>query len=385
MRVAIAAIALSIAVMLIGISLIKGFQEGVQDKFYNSWGHIHITPYLADPNHYLQEEQVAFNDTLFQKLKLYENVAGVQPFALQSVILKSKHEMEGVVLKSQFQHYTSILPLVAGKAIRFNDSSYSQDIIMSQSLANRLEVHIGDPIRMYFLLPGQTRPKPRKAILSGIYHSGLQEYDNQIVYCDQKLLENIKNDSLNMIQGYEIIVKDKKYIQQTKDKIYQDLIEPPLYAYTLKDRFANIFSWLGMMKTNEQLIITIMMIVAIMNMISTMLILILERTQMIGILKTLGMKNNSISHIFYYSGLRILAIGMLIGNIIGLIIITLQRQFGFIKMDPEVYYVRIAPAIYAWPSFLFINLLVVVVMLFILLVPTLLIRRINPVKAIQFQ
>lgn len=383
-RVAISAVALSIAVMIVGVSLIKGFQQGVKNKFYNNWGHIHITPYLSDPNHYLQEEKVPLNLTLLKQLSAFPNVKNVQPFALQSVLLKSKEEMEGIVLKTIFKNNTTPIELVSGSQIDFSDSNYSNDILLSKSLAQKLQVQVGEKLRLYFLLPGNPTPTPRKGILKGIFNTGLQEFDNQIGYCDNRLIKNITKDSLSLIQGYEIALENTATIQETKDAIYQDLIEPPLYAYTIRERFENIFSWLGMMKTNERLIISIMIIVAIMNMLSTMLILILERTQMIGTLKSLGMPNAKMSRIFYFSGLRIIGWGLLIGNTLGLLLIFLQQQFGFITLDPEVYYVTTAPAIYAWPSFIFINVLVIVVMLLILLIPTLLVRSIKPIKALKF-
>ena len=371
--------------MLIGLSLIKGFQQGVKDKFYSNWGHIHITPYLADPNHYLQEEKVIYNDTLLNNIATFDNVKSIVPFGLQSVIIKSKDEMEGIVLKSGFPNYPNSLKLEEGSPIDYSDSSYSQDIIISKSLATKLQVKLNDKLRLYFLLPNVNAPKPRKAIVKGIFNTGLEEFDNQIAFCDHRLIQNVTKDSATLIQGYEINVHRLDEIKSTKESIYKKFIEPPLYAYTLKERFENIFSWLSMMKTNERLIIGIMIIVAIMNMISTMLILILERTQMIGVLKSLGMHSSKLSKVFYVSGLRILVFGLLIGNALGLLIIFLQQTFGFIKLDPSVYYVRTAPVLYAWPSFLFINVLVILVMLLVLIIPTFIVRTIKPVKALQFK
>lgn len=373
--------------MLVGLSLIKGFQQGVKQKFYSNWGHIHITPYLADPHHYLQEEKFPFNDTLFQTLSNYDNVASVSPFSLQSVIIKSKEEMEGVVLKSNLASATSNIPLIEGTGIQFKDSSYSNDIVLSKSLASKLQVKLGDKLRLYFLLPNSSNSKlkPRKGIVAGIFNTGLQEFDDQIALCDNQLLRDVTKDSIGLIQGYEINVNDLAQINETKEAIYTDLIEPPLYAYTIKERFENVFNWLGMMKTNERLIIGIMIIVAIMNLISTMLILILERTQMIGVLKSLGMSVTKMSEVFYQSGLRILFWGILGGNALGLALITIQRQFELVKLNPKVYYVKVAPAIYAWPSFLIINGLVIGVMLLILLIPNLIIRTIKPVNALQFK
>lgn len=384
-RVAIAAIALSVAVMIIGLSLIKGFQQGVKDKFYSNWGHIHITPYLADPNHYLQEEKVPYDNSLFNQLKNYENVISVTPFSLQSVIVKSKEEMEGIILKSSFKNAPSNIKIIEGSSINFSDSTYSNDIVLSKSLAKKLQVKLKDKIILYFRLPGDRNPKPRKGIVNGIFDTGLQEFDNHIAFCDHRLITNVTKDSLRLIQGYEIALNNINKIRETKEAIYQELIEPPLYAYTIRERFENIFSWLGMMKTNERLIIGIMIIVAIMNMISTMLILILERTQMIGILKSLGMQNSSMIMIFINSGFRIMFWGLLLGNTLGLGFIFLQRQFGFIKLDPSVYYVKTAPAIYVWPSFIMINLLIPLVIGLIMFIPTLIIRNIKPVKALQFK
>jgi lipoprotein-releasing system permease protein len=384
-RVAIAAVALSVAVMIVGISLVKGFQEGVKNKFYENWGHIHVTPYLADPNHYLQEEKVLLNDSLQKEMMSYDNVERVVPFALQSVIIKSREEMEGIILKSSFKSAPNTPALMKGNPIQFTDSGYSNNIVLAQSLANKLKVKLNDKIRFYFLLPNNATPVPRKGIVSGIFETGLQEFDNQIAFCDHELIMNVNKDSVKRIQGYEVYVKDLSKIEETKENIYTDLIEPPLFAYTIRERFENIFSWLGMMKTNERLIIGIMIIVAIMNMISTMLILILERTQMIGVLKSLGMHNTKLSKVFYASGLRILSIGLLLGNALGLLFIFLQTTFGFIQLNPEVYYVSTAPVVYAWSAFLFINILVILTMLFVLLIPTIIIRNIKPVKALQFK
>ncbi len=371
--------------MIVGLSLIKGFQQGVKDKFYSNWGHIHITPYLDDPNHYLQEEKVPYDESLINKISKFENVKNIIPFGLQSVIVKSKNEMEGIILKSSFENNPSQIELIEGSTIDYTDSNYSSDLLISKSLAAKLQVKLNDKLRLYFLLPNTSAPKPRKGFVKGIFDTGLQEFDNQIAICDHRLIQNITKDSTTLIQGYEINVERLNKLQETKDNLYRDLIEPPLYAYTIKERFENIFSWLGMMKTNERLIIGIMIIVAIMNMISTMLILILERTQMIGVLKSLGMHSAKLSKVFYVSGLRILLFGLLIGNALGLLFIFLQKTFGFIKLNPEVYYVRTAPVVYVWPSFVYINILVIVVMLLVLIIPTFIVRNIKPVKALQFK
>lgn len=386
-KISVLAVTLSVAAMIVGIGFIKGFQNGVKDKFYKSWGQIHITPFLADPTHMNQEESFSKNDTLENKLKQRKDILAIHSFSLQSVILKSKTEIEGLALKaytdsSSFNQIKSVL--VGGRIPHFTDSGYAQDILLSEITAKKLQVTLGDKLLLYFLLKDELTPRVRRLTISGLYATGLEEYDKSIALCDQRLIDNIRKDTVSRIQAYEIYLNDIDQADKVKDNIYQNYLEAPLYAYTVKERFYNVFTWLDMLSMSERILIGIMLIVAIMNMVSTLLILILERTQMIGILKSLGMQSKNIMKIFLRSAFYVMGLGLLLGNSFGIGIILLQQHFGFIRLNPQVYYVKTAPVELPWASILFINGLVVLVMILTLLIPALTIKRVQPIKALKF-
>ena len=386
-KISILAVTLSVAAMIIGIGFIKGFQNGVKDKFYKSWGQIHITPFLADPTHMNQEESFVKNDILENKLKQREDILAIHSFSLQSVILKSKTEIEGLALKA-YSDSTSFnqikSSLKSGRIPYFADSGYAQEFLLSEFTAKKLQVNQGDKLLLYFLLKDELTPRVRRLTISGIYATGLEEYDKAIALCDQRLIDNIRKDTISHIQAYEIYLKDVEQSEALTDTIYQNYLEAPLYAYSVKERFYNVFTWLDMLSMNERILVGIMLIVAIMNMVSTLLILILERTQMIGILKSLGMHSKNIMQIFLRSAFYVLGLGLLFGNTFGIGIILLQKHFGFIRLNPQVYYVKTAPVDFHWPSIFFINGLVLLVMLLTLLIPALTIRRVQPIKALKF-
>ncbi len=387
-RIAIIAVGLSVSAMIIGVSFIKGFQEGVQDKFYSSWGHIHVTPFLADPNNILQEETFPVNDTLLKNITAIPNVVKAHSYSLQSVIIKSKTEVEGLALKgyrskADFDFINQ--SITEGSAPAFNSNKKSQEILLSKTSAKKLQVKLGAKLLLYFLIPGEQSPRIRKVNVVGIFSTGLEEYDKSLALCNQVLLNDIRKDSISQVQGYEIYIKDPANAELVKDNIYKDYVEAPLYAYTVKERFENIFTWLQMLSVNEKILISIMLIVAIMNMVTTLLILILERTQMIGILKSLGMRFRPLMHIFLSSAFYILVIGLCLGNAIGLGVIYAQKTLGFIKLNPEVYYINTAPVVFPWSYILFINGLVILIMLVVLLIPSLIIKKIRPIKALKFE
>jgi lipoprotein-releasing system permease protein len=385
-RIAIIAVGLSVGAMIIGVSFIKGFQQGVQEKFYSSWGHIHITPFLADPNNILQEETFPVNDTLLNKITALTSVVKAHSYSLQSVIVKSKKEVEGLALKGyrSKKDFDFISKSISSGTIP-NFNTTSQEILLSKTSAKKLKVKVKDKLLLYFLLPGEQNPRIRKVNVAGIFATGLEEYDKSLALCSQALLNDIRNDSISQIQGYEIYIKDATNAEVIKDKIYKDYVEAPLYVYTVKERFENIFTWLSMLSVNEKILISIMLIVAIMNMVTTLLILILERTQMIGILKSLGMRFGPLMNIFLSSAFYILVLGLCLGNLLGLGIIYAQKTLGFIKLNPDVYYIDTAPVIFPWSYILFINGLVILIMLVVLIIPSLIIKNITPIKALKFE
>jgi len=373
--------------MIVGSSTIKGFQHSVKNKFFESWGHIHITPFLSDPNHFAQEEKVKRSDALMEKLLQIEDVQSIAPYSVQSAVVKSKDEINGLVLKGysaqeDFKQFENFLK--EGRLLSFEDSNYSKEILLSRTSAAELKVKKGDKLLLYFIDNNSQAPKVRKVNISGTYATGLQEYDKNFALCDQRLIDNIQQNGYPMIQGYEIFLKSTENADRIKKNIHVNYLEAPLYAFTIQERFENIFTWLDYMKTNERILFIIMLIVAIMNMITGLLILILERTRMVGTLKAMGMGHSKIIGIFLLAGLYILGVGLVIGNGVGLLLCWLQKQFGLIKMNPEIYYLEKAPIRIEWANILQINALTILSMLIVLIIPALIVLWIKPVKALKF-
>lgn len=385
-RICIIALSISLAAMIVGLSFVRGFQQSVKNKFYDVWGHIHITPALADVSNIYQESNFNLDTTLIKNLNSLDEVQKIQAFDMQSLILKSKTEMEGLILRTVLEQED--LAYLA-KKYHFNDRNIndldSTGIIISDKTAKKLQVKIGDKLIAYFLFPGQARPALYRFYLKNIYDTGLDEFDNGFVFCGAKALQKARNDSSIKVQLYQIELKNNANTKALSDSIYFKYLEAPLNAYTIEDRFSNVFLWLSMLSSNESIIIGIMFIVAIMNVIGTFLILILERTQMIGILKSMGMRNFKILQIFLRMALRIIVQGVLFGNLIGLLILYLQNKFNLIKLKSSVYYVNTIHVDFYWWHYILLNLVFVIVLMLILLIPAIIIKKIKPLKALKFE
>jgi lipoprotein-releasing system permease protein len=386
-RIAILAVTLSIAVMIIGSAITRGYQEVIQDKFYDCWGHIHITPFLSDPSNLNNEETIEYDSTLVTQLHTVAGIQSVDAYTIQSAILKTKQDIEGLLLKGITKNGNNSINrnyLIDGTAIDFKDSSYSTDLLISKTTAEKLSLSTGDYAILYFLVKDESQPKARKTRISGIYKTGLEDYDNLFAVCDARLINHITKRSKGSIHGYEIYVSrkaDKKRIEKT---LYDQYVKAPLQTYLIDKRFENVFSWLGMMKMNERIIILIMLIIAIINMVTALLILVLERTQMVGILKSLGMKNFQIQQVFIFSSMYILSLGLLAGTVLGTGLCMLQQRFGFLHLDEGIYYVKTVPVFLDPLIILLINLIAFIICTLLLLIPSLIVKKISPTKALRF-
>lgn len=385
-RIAIIAITLSVSVMIVGTSITQGYQEVISNKFYNCWGHIHVTNFLPDASSLLNDEKIIYDENLVKNINSISEVKLVQPYSIQSCIAKSKTDMEGLLLKgiSNNESFEKIHNYLSkGELINFSDTSDYQ-LLLSQHTCDNLGLKIGDKLILYFLNKNQFQPKARKTIVKGIFNTGLEDYDKLFAICDARLIHAINQDSANTIQGYEIYLNTPTKADQIQQEIYDNFLTPPLQTYTLQQRFASVFSWLGMMKMNERIIIIIMLIIAIINMITALLILILERTQMIGMLKSMGMKNAAIQKIFLINSTQIIAIGVTFGTIIGIGICLLQKYAGIIKLDEATYYVKTVPIAMHIQNILWIDTITIISCVVLLLIPSYIIKSITPVKALKF-
>jgi lipoprotein-releasing system permease protein len=410
-KIATVAVAVSIAVMLITTAVIRGFKNQITDKIFGLWGQIHITDAsinnqtldlppisLADSKTFypsLQEirevDYTVPNRNIFTKKSmpiLHKKTLGgihhMQVFATSSGIIKTKEEIEGIVVKgigNDFDWDFMRKSLVDGAAIGMSDTSASRDIIISQVTANRLNIKVKDKIVIYFFT--KSEQKPLRFSVCGIYKTGLEEYDKKIAFVDIKVVQNLLSWDKNQVAGFEIFVENYDDIEKINDYIYAEKLPNNLYSETIKEKFKSIFQWLDLQNTNGVVIVLLMGIVAIINMMTALLILILDRTEMIGILKSMGADNWIIRKIFLFHAGIIVARGLFWGNLIGLLICWLQKNYKIVKLTEADYYLSYAPIEFHWPTIFFLNLGTLMVVVAFLIIPTYYVTKISPVKAIK--
>lgn len=385
-RIAITAVTLSVAVMIIGTAVTQGYQHVISQKFYDCWGHIHVTNFLPEAGSILNDEKIEYDSNLVKNIQRTAGVKLVSPYSIQSALFKTKDDMDGILLKGiqSSLGMSALSPyIIKGSTLDFKDSS-AQEILISEHTANQLLLDIADKPILYFITKGEYQPKARKVIIKGIFKTGLEDYDKLFAICNASLIQEVNNEASTVIQGYEIYLNNANEAESIQQKIYEDYLSPPLQTYTLQQRFSSVFSWLSMMKVNERIIIIIMMIIAIINMITALLILILERTQMVGILKSIGMRNTKIRSIFIINSLQIAGLGILFGTILGLSICVLQQRYGFFTLNESTYYVKQVPIFIQWSTIAFIIVLTFLTCFVLLLIPSYIIKTIRPVKALKF-
>lgn len=385
-RLAILATSLSVATMLVTVAFVTGFKYEIREKLFSFWGHIHITPYTPNTATILTPEPMKRNMVTEQKVKAMAHVRDMQPFAVRPAIIKAGTLMEGIQLKGVTADYH--LPKnvdVKGSPINYSDTSYSKEILLSQTTADRMNVKAGDDLQMYFLEPGADMPRVRKLKISGIYHTGMEEVDKNYAVCDIRLLQRINSWQADDINGYQVLLDDDQLSDTLADEIFNRYIEPPLTTNTMKQIFPNVFDWLSLQDVNTRVIIFIMSIVAIINLAVALLILIVEQSRMIGVLKAQGMPNSGIMRIFYYHAALIAGAGIVLGNIIGLGFCFLQKKTGFLTLSESTYYMKYAPVRILWWQPVLIDTVTLVLCILCMSLPALYIRRILPVRVLQFK
>ncbi|MEM1216113.1 MAG: FtsX-like permease family protein, partial [Bacteroidota bacterium] len=369
------------------------------------WGHIHIADYQQSRSwsevHPLSTEQKFYpsivetgpiryidNDPIWgQTEKMTKGgVRHIQTYILYSGIISAKDEIEGIVLKgigedfdwSYLQRY-----LQAGEPLHLSDSTEDKGILLSEFTANRLRVDIGDKIDIFFVTSAYEELQ-RRFTVKGLYKTGLEEYDREFAIVDMRRLQQILRWQDGEVGGFEIFLDDIEDLEPFTEEIYFDL-DRGLSAENIKERMRAIFEWLELQDVNEWVIMGLMLIVAIINMVTALLILILERTNMIGTLKSLGAGNWAIRKVFLYYAGYIVVVGLFWGNLIGLGLCWLQDTFGFVTLDEANYYLSVAPIKVQWMTILLLNLGTLLVTLLFLIVPSYLVSRVEPVKAIRFK
>ena len=386
-RIALAATALSVAVMILTMALVNGFQQVISHKVFDFWGHVHVTHFQSYSSLLTEDLPFPDSDSLKQAMAAVPGVVSVSEYATRSVILKANNEIEGAMLKGigpsyDFAHLQPYLK--QGQMLQFPDSGYAHTILLSEDMANVLKVKVNDPVIAYFIQRGNATPRARKLQVGGIYKTSISDYDETYIIGDINLVRNVSDWKPNAIGGYELFLTDYHHMDSVRQLLYEQVLPQDLSAVSIHQIYTNIFDWLNLQNMNEYIILVIMTVVAIINMITAILILILERTNMIGVLKAVGMSNWRIQKIFLFQTSYIVLLGLFIGNLFGLGIAWLQKTTGFFKLDEHTYYMSTAPISLEWWQVLSIDAATLGVCMLVLIIPSLIIHRISPVKAVQF-
>lgn len=377
-------VALGLAAMIISVAIVTGFQKQIKEKVIGFGSHIQITNF--EVNSSWEASPIDKDQSFMAIIEELENIKHIQTFANKAGIVKTEDQIEGIIFKGidyEFDWAYFKDNLKEGHVLSISSAKISNDIIISNSLAKRLNLKLNDPMRMYFIVQDEMQPRGRKFNIAGIYETGLEEFDKMFILGDIRHIQKLNNWNENQVGGFEVLLKDFDQIDQTGEKVYE-IIGYELSSKTIKQLHPQIFEWLSLQDMNVMVIIALMIMVAGITMISTLLILILEKTNMIGILKALGTKNTGIRKIFIYNAAYIIGKGLIWGNLIAISLCLLQDQTGLIKLNQESYYVSEIPINLELWHLIFINSGTLLICTLMILIPTYIITKIKPVKAIRF-
>lgn len=409
-RFAVASITLGLGIMILAVSIVHGFKQGITEKLTGITSHIQITKLSASSS--LETEPTDAKPAFYDEIKSMPEVAHIQSFIVKHGILKTKKEIQGVVIKGVgddfnwkfFQQHLkegSILTPV-------ENEETIKDIIISRLIANKLNLSVNDSLYVYYLsrikkplyqIPEdfprdeyyemlikdsitESKPYAMKLRVAGIYETGMYEMDNQLILAHQSLVQDMYKWKRNQVSGFEITLKDYRKLDDMTWEI-DSKVPIDLYVSNIRENYPEIFEWLPTIDINSIIIIVLMILVSIMAMISTLLILILEKTTMIGILKAIGMSNLQVRKIFIFQAAYIVIQGLILGNVFGIGLCLLQYHFGIIKLDQQSYYLSEVPVLIDWMKIAGINILTLISCIVVLILPSYLITRITPVQAIR--
>jgi len=386
--IAIVGIAVGLAVMILAVSILTGFKKQIREKVVGFGSHIQIMNY--DSNISFETTPISDAQEFIPRLKQIPGIKHLQVFATKAGIIKTDEAIQGVVLKgvgSDFDWSYFSSNIVDGMVFTVTDTARTNKVIISKKISDMLRLKTGDSFAMYFV---QEPPRSRKFVISGIYETSLEEFDKMYVFCDIGHIKRLNGWDDDQISGFEIFIDDFDNLDNmtfaVNDAIGYRIAndEPRFRVSNIRIRYPQIFDWLNFQDLNVIIIILLMLVVAGFNMISGLLILILEKTNMIGILKALGSEDVTIRRMFLYQAAYLIGKGLFWGNLIGIGLALLQLKTGLVSLDPTSYYIKTVPVNLELAHILLLNAGTMAAIILMLLVPSQLISRITPAKAIRY-
>ncbi|WP_308235239.1 FtsX-like permease family protein [uncultured Prevotella sp.] len=390
-RIAVAGVAIGLAVMIISVCVVLGFKHTIRDKVVGFGSHIQVANFYTLQSSAI-DQPIAIGDSMMNVLKKTEGVKHVQRFAMKQGILKTDNDFLGVMFKGVGPEFDSTFihkSMVEGSIPHFSDQQSTNRILISKDMASKLRVKAGDRIFAYFIGEGGVRT--RRFTISGVYQTNLAQYDKTTCFCDLYTARKLNAWTDDMVTGAELTVNDFKQLSTTANDIInrvnrtQDQYGNTFSSKTIRELSPQIFSWLDLLDLNVWIILAIMTAVAVVTMISGLLIIILERTTMIGVLKALGARNSTVRHTFLWFAAFIIGKGLLIGDALALALILLQKFTGFAKLDPQTYYVDVVPVELDWTLIVALNIATMLIALFVLIAPSYLVSHIHPAKSMRYE
>lgn len=390
-RIAVAGVAIGLAVMIISVCVVLGFKHTIRDKVVGFGSHIQVANFYTLQSSAI-DQPIAIGDSMMNVLKRTDGVKHVQRFAMKQGILKTDNDFLGVMFKGVGPEFDSTFihkSMVEGSIPHFSDQQSTNRILISKDMASKLRVKAGDRIFAYFIGEGGVRT--RRFTISGVYQTNLAQYDKTTCFCDLYTARKLNAWTDDMVTGAELTVNDFKQLSTTANDIInrvnrtQDQYGNTFSSKTIRELSPQIFSWLDLLDLNVWIILAIMTAVAVVTMISGLLIIILERTTMIGVLKALGARNSTVRHTFLWFAAFIIGKGLLIGDALALVLILLQKLTGFAKLDPQTYYVDVVPVELDWMLIVALNIATMLIALFVLIAPSYLVSHIHPAKSMRYE
>lgn len=389
-RIATIGVAIGLAVMIITVSVVMGFKHTIRDKVVGFGSHIQVESFISSQS--ATPCPICIDDSLMNVLKHIDGVRHVGRYALTHGILKTDNDFLGVVFKGIGEDYNVQFleqNLVEGKMQKFSSTKSSYQLLISKRIADKLGLKVGEKVFAYFI--DYQNVRVRKFTIAGIYETNMTQFDETLCFTDLPIPVKLNNWEKDQCSGAELLVNDFDQLQHTSDLVIETVNRHTdhdgeiLTSHTIQETYPQVFSWLSLLDINVWIILALMICVAGFTMISGLLIIILERTQMIGLMKAIGARNKSVRHTFLWFAAFIIGQGMLWGNVIGIGLILIQQHTGFIQLDPANYYVTTAPMELDIPLILLLNVATLLVTLFVLIAPSFLVSRIHPAKSMRYE